>query len=178
MPKNSPRAKKVIIDTSSLISLVHGELLESVLSGFEVVVTKTVLSELEETAQFEDEGGEAAATVLKHQDELKISKAPREGVREVLTGSLDIGEATCIVLAKARGEGIDALISDDFKAMAHLEYYSNKEEFDLGPCAVLIRALQLRGDLSKKKAGEAFERIAEKRDWMGRPIYEYGKKFL
>jgi predicted nucleic acid-binding protein len=93
-----------------------------------------------------------------------------------VTSRLNEGEASCVLLAQA--VDIDALISDDLKAMHQLRQYAQIYEFDLGLAAALIQALVLRGKLRKEQALESLERIAERRDWMGRPIYKAYQKIV
>lgn len=173
MPKN---LHKVVLDSSALISLAHGEILDLVLSEFEVTVSRQVLEELEETADYEDADGKAANRVLKDRDSLTIEKVDSEAVEELLTSRVHSGEASCVLLAQE--EEIEAMISDDFDAMNQLEFYSHKFNFQLGLCPVLIQTLVKRKKLTRNQGREIFDRIARKRGWFGRQIYEYGKKML
>lgn len=174
MPKSSP--KKIVLDTSALNSFVHGEVLGKVLDGFELIISDTVLAELRETARYKDEDGKAAKKVIEISSRFTIQKVAERKYEKLLTGRVDEGEASCIPLA--RGEEVDALITDDFRAAHHLRTYSRKYDFDLGLCATLLKALNTRGILEEEETKAVFETMASKRGWIGRPIYEYGKDLL
>ncbi len=167
---------KVVLDYSALISLAHGEILDLVLSEFEILVSKQVIEELEATSRYKDVDGKAASQVIRNKDQLKIKKVNQEKVENLLTSKIHLGEATCILIAQE--EVIEALISDEFDTMYQLEYYSNKYSFDLGLYSTLIKALILRGELTKDEGKKIFDQIAQKRNWIGRKIYEYEKKGL
>ena len=61
MPTSS---RKVVIDSSALISLAHGSVLEIVLKEFQIITSSVVWRELEATAKFDDPDGRAAHHVL------------------------------------------------------------------------------------------------------------------
>ena len=167
---------RIVLDTSALISLAHGSILDLVLAEFQAITSDIVVEELKKTAQYEDPDGKAAEQVLERKERLEIREVGKGELEKLLSSRIDAGEASCVVLAK--GKGIKALISDDFDAMHQLEYYSKEYRFELGLCAVLVKALVLRGKLEKKQGEEIFEKIAAKRGWIGRQIYEYGKGLL
>jgi len=173
LPKSSPR---IVVDTSALISLAHGSVLDLALEEFHFIVSDIVIKELEETSQYSDPDGKAAQEVLKRRSKLEIREVKPERFRSFLSGRVDPGEASCLVLAQI--EEVKAFISDDFHAMHKLEYYSKKYSIKLGLCATLIKALTLKGRLSREEAIKIFDKIAQRRGWLGKAIYEYGKRLL
>lgn len=166
MPKS---LRKVVVDTSALISFALGGLLERVAHAFHVVVSQHVIDELQQTASFPDEIGKTATSVLKHVNQFEIRIVNPAEVQALITSRIDRGEASCLVLAQAKD--VSALISDDFRALHQLRHHAERHGFNLGLGAVLIHTLVLRGTLSRDEALNALERIALKRDWFGRPIY-------
>lgn len=167
---------KIAVDTAALISLVHGGILDLVLSQFKVIVSNVIMEELERVTKFKDSDGRAAKKVLKKKDKLEIQQVTKNELSEFLSTRVNPGEASCIVIAKKKD--VKVLISDDFKAMAELEYHSKTHNFKVGLCAALIRTLMLRKKLKKDEARKIFEKIGNRRNWIGRPIYEYGKKLF
>jgi len=167
---------KIAVDTASLISLVHGGILDLVLSGFKVIVSNIIMEELERVAKFKDSDGRAAKRVLSKKDELEIQEVAKNELSEFLSTRINPGEASCIVIAKKKE--VKVLISDDFKAMAELEYYSKRYNFKVGLCSALIKTLMLRKKLKRDEARKIFEKIGNRRNWIGKPIYEYGKERL
>ncbi len=166
MPASSPR---LVLDTSSLVSLVHGDLLDRTLVEFRVIISNVVRDELQQMSAFDDADGRAATDVLARLDDLDQRTVEQAEVEPLRTSKIDAGEASCVVLAQA--PDVAALISDDVDAMHQMQAYANKYGFDLGLGAVVVHALWKRGRLSQAEALERLDRIAERRDWMGRPIY-------
>jgi len=167
---------KIAVDTAALISLVHGDILDLVLSQFKVIVSNVIMEELERVMKFKDPDGRAAKKILSKKDVLEIQEVTKNELDKFLSARVDPGEASCIVIAKKRD--VKTLISDDFKAMAELAYYSKKYNFKVGLCSALIKTLMLRKKLKKGEAIKIFERIGNRRNWIGKPIYEYGKEML
>ncbi len=167
---------KIAVVTAAPISLVHGDILDLVLSQFKVIVSNIMIEELERVMKFKDPDGRAAKKILSKKDELEIQEVTKNELDKFLSARIDPGKASCIVIARKRN--VKALISDDFKAMAELEYYSKKYNFKVGLCSALIEALMLRKKLKKGETIKIFERIGNRRNWIGRPIYEYGKERL
>ncbi len=166
--------RKVVIDSSALISLAHGEVLSLAVQEFQLIISKQVLAELEATAKFNDLDGHAAQHVLAHRELLTISDVSEIDFQEYMGRKVHAGEASCVALARQA----EALICDDFDALPYLEPHSHKLGIVVGLCSMLIQALVIRGKLTKDEARAVFERIAEKRGWLGRPLYEYGRKLL
>ena len=158
-----------MLDTSSLVSLVHGDLLDRTLAEFCVIISNFVRDELHQMSAFDDADGRAATDVLARLDDLDLREVARAEVDPLRTSKVDEGEASCVVLAQ--GPDAAALISDDVDAMHQLQAYANKHGFDLGLGAVVVHALRKRGRLSQADALERLDRIAARRGWMGRPIY-------
>lgn len=171
MPASS---RKVVIDNSALISLAHGSILEIVLKEFHVITSGIVWQELEATARFDDLDGQAARQVLSCRGSLTVLDVPSRDFQEYLGRRVHVGEDSCIVLAPQA----EAFICDDFDALPYLEVHCRKLGIEIGLCSVLIQTLVWQGKLTPEEAHGVFDRIAEPRGWLGRPIYEYGKKLL
>ena len=158
-----------MLDTSALVSLAHGDLLDLALAEFHVTISNYVRDELRQMSAFDDPDGRAATDVLARLDDLDLQEVARAEVGPLRTSKIDAGEASCVVLAQ--DPHVAALISDDFAAMHQMQAYAQKHGFDLGLGAVVVHALLKRGRLSQDDALGRLDRIAEQRGWMGRPIY-------
>lgn len=167
---------KIAVDTATLISLVHGGILNLVLFQFKVIISDVIVEELERIAKFKDPDGRAAKKILSKKDKLETQEIAKNELSEFLSTRVNPGEASCIVIAKKKE--VKVLISDDFKAMAELEYHSKKHNFKVGLCSALIKTLMLRKKLKRDEARKIFEKIGNRRNWIGKPIYEYGKERL
>ncbi len=173
MPKN---LRRVVIDSSALISLAHGRLLEQALREFDIATSTWVLQELEQTARFADPDGQAAQAVLAQRALLKVVDVSEADFRNYLGRKVHTGEASCLHLAHQ--QEADAFICDDFDALPYLTHHCQRLGIEVGLCSVVIQALILRGKLTPEQGRAAFDRIAERRNWLGRPLYEYGKQLL
>jgi predicted nucleic acid-binding protein len=160
----------LVIDTSAFVSLAVGGVLDPVLTEFEVVTTEAVIDELEETAEYDDRHGQAASAVVGCADRFGVVDVDGESVA---TSRIDAGEASCV--AAVRETTADFLITDDFRALPELRQLVDVE-VALSP--IVLRALVKRGALSEDEAKDAFETIAEGRDWLGAPIYRYARRLF
>lgn len=168
--------RKIVMDSSALISLVHGGLLDLVLKEFAILISEQVLQELKQTAKFDDPDGQAAKEVLARRKFFTIVEVPKAGFQSYLGRKVHEGEASCLPLVSQ--QDADAFICDDFDALPYLEVHCRELGIEVGLCSVLIQALILRGELTLEEGHAAFDGIAAKRGWLGRPLYEYGKKAL
>lgn len=160
----------VVVDTSALISLAVGAVLDQTLASFDVVTTSTVIEELEETAEYDDRHGTAATTVLRQTDALTVQDADGAPFE---TSRVDTGEASCV--AAARDVDAAFLVTDDYRALPELEGLVDAEVV-VSP--IVLRALVKRDALSSEAAETAFETIATGRDWLDAPIYRYARRLF
>ena len=88
-------------DTSALISLGHTELIGLIIENFKILVTKTIISELEDIAKTNDKDGKAAEKWLAASKYLKIISAEkkRHGEDELFEISKfsKIGPRKCVI---------------------------------------------------------------------------------
>jgi len=157
----------LVTDTSALISLAVGSVLSETVAEFDLATTATVRSELTQTAEYDDRHGEAATTVLQHQDKIETIET---GGEQFVTSRIDTGEASCVALTRA--VETDFFVTDDFRALPEIEVVVEAEAV-LSP--FLVRALADRGVLSRATAQTAFDTIVEERDWIDAPIYRYAQ---
>jgi len=67
------------------------------------------------------------------------------------------------------------LLTDDFRALGEIEKQIG-EMVVLSP--IILKVLTLRGIIDKRQALTKLDEMAERRDWLGRPIYRYAKKYF
>ncbi|GAA0250441.1 hypothetical protein ACFFQF_32450 [Haladaptatus pallidirubidus] len=160
----------LVIDTSAFISLAIGDVLDDVLTEYDVVTTTLVIDELESTAEYDDVHGHGAVTVLERSDRIEILDIPAP---ELSSSRIDAGEASCV----AAIEETDAafLITDDFRALPEL---TTLVSADVALSPILLRALIKRGALTDSEARSALDTIARDRDWLGAPIYRYAQRLF
>jgi len=153
----------LVADTSALVSLQHAAVLDAVLAKWDVTTTETVLAELRDTASYDDGDARAAAAVLERESEFSV-----RSVDDALTSSrIDPGEGSCAVLA--RESGPDFLLTDDLRALPELQR-AVSAEVAISP--IVLCALVARGVLERSDALSRLETLAERRSWLGAPLYD------
>lgn len=160
----------LVLDTSALISLAVGGVLDPAFDEFSVATTTLVRDELVETGEYDDRHGRAARAVLDREDRIEVTDVTGEAF---VTSRIDAGEASCVAAVRE----LDAafLVTDDFRALPELQRVV-PVEVALSP--IVLRALVKRGALSENEARTAFDAIAEGRDWLGAPIYRYARRLF
>jgi predicted nucleic acid-binding protein len=159
----------LVADTSALVSVATADLLETVLAEFDVHTTERVVIELEETADYPDSHGNAANEVLNIQEALTVHTIDNH----LESARIDEGEGSCAILAN----DLDApyLLTDDLRALPELETATNAQ---VAISPLVLRALVKRGVLDDDEARQRLERLAEKRDWLGAPIYRHARQLF
>lgn len=165
------RKISLVADASALVSLASVSLLSLVLNEFDVVVSDVVVRELKEMCTYANSHGNAANEVLRNIDRIKEKKA--SNYQRFKTSRIDAGEASCLELIES-GEQ-DYLLTDDFRALGEIEKQIG-EMVVLSP--IILKVLALRGIIDKRQALTKLDEMAERRDWFGRPIYRYAKKYF
>lgn len=170
---------KVVMDTSSLVSLEMIGLLRRALKMVEITVPKVVVEELEEIGKFSDPEGKAADSVLKLANERKILAVEIRNVKEVnrlLSSDVDKGEASCLVCCVENG--IKNLIMDDVDAAYELEGMSLAGEVKLKISVAMIVELMRKKIISKRTAASGIKKMVKLRGWEGGVLKVLATKYL
>lgn len=159
----------IVADTSVLVSLAAGDVLDLPLDAFDVHTTETVIDELRDTAKYDDSHGRAATAVLDTSDRLTINavETPIESAR------IDRGEGSCTALA--RTYGADFLLTDDLRALPELE---GAVDSQVAISPIVLRALVIDGRLTREEALDQLDGLAHRRDWFGAPIYRRARRLF
>ncbi|MFC6989628.1 hypothetical protein ACFQJD_14640 [Haloplanus sp. GCM10025708] len=152
----------IVADTSSLISLASIDLLDTLLTEFDVHTTELVLEELAETSEYNDRHGEAAQIVLDQRDQITIHDIQGE----FTSSRVDEGEGSCALLTKEKEA--EFLITDDLRALPELQTVADAK---VAISPIVLKALVQRDVLTVERAREKLDVLAENRDWLGAPIY-------
>lgn len=160
----------IVADASALVSLATGETLDVVLAEFDVATTETVLDELAATAEFDDASGNAARSVLDRPDHLGVHGVTSPGIE---SNRIDAGEGSCLALCRE----LDAafLVTDDVRALPELQVLADAR---VAISPIVLRALVDRGCLSPDEALDPLDRIADRRSWLGAPIYRRARSLF
>lgn len=160
----------IVVDTSAFVSLGVGDVLRPVVGEFDLGTTTSVVAELEETAEYDDRHGRAAAVTLDLVSEVTVVDSTDESL---VTSRIDAGEASCV--AAIRDHGAAFLVTDDFRALPELRALV---DVDVALSPILLRASVNRGVLTEGEARTALQTIAGERDWLGAPIYRYARRLF
>lgn len=158
--------KKAIADTSALVSMAFSGQLELVATTIRLSVPGQVKKELEELAQFEDEKGKAAKTILELIKNNKISLQAVAGSKKtesLVNKNIHYGEAECFQLAVE--QKISVLLLDDLNASYALDGLSKARSISLKLSAAAIIELVNQQKISKKQAKESLLRMVQHRSW-------------
>lgn len=161
----------IVADTSALVSIATIDLLDTFLTEFEVHTTETVIEELEDTAEYNDNHGTAAGRVLDHSPD-------RITVHQVDNGAfsssrIDHGEGSCALLTTERETRF--LITDDLRALPELRTVADA---NVAISPIVLKALLKRNVLEQDEAREKLDQLADQRDWLGAPIYRRAQDLL
>lgn len=165
----------IVADTSALVTLAAADVLATVCSEFDVHTTDVVVSELEETAAYDDEHGSAAQACLDRLDAITVHDvgAAGDGEQQIQSSSVDAGEGSCVRLAREGGAAF--LLTDDLRALPELRALTDAQ---VAISPIVLRALVEREVIEPDDARERLEAVAETRSWLGSPIYRRARSLL
>lgn len=153
----------IVADTSALISIAAIDTLELFLTEFDVHTTETVVQELEETSDYEDNHGAAAELVLENLDLMRLH---RNQSGDFSSSRVDQGEGSCALLTNDLEA--EFLITDDLRALPELQAVVDAR---VAISPIVLRALVQRDVIESEEATRRLTMLAESRDWLGKPIY-------
>lgn len=160
----------LVADTSALVSLATADLLPTVLAEFDVHTTETVIAELKDTAEYDDQSGDAARRVLRHREHLTVHTVDE---LEFESSRIDAGEGSCAVLT--RDEAVDFLLTDDLRALPELQ---SLVAVRVAISPIVLKALVNRGSITRCEARPKLEEMANARDWLEAPIYRRAQQLF
>ena len=164
--EESSEKKEYIFDTSALISLGAIKVMDDVLKLARIIITTSIIKELEEFAKYEDEYGKASKEVLKYKDKFIVKKTEiKESIEYIQKTDNELYN-----LAKIRSS---TLITDDIKFSRHLN-----GKIDTRFSTFFLTLLVSSRHLSKEKALELLEKLRGVRNWRNNIIYLITKNQL
>lgn len=132
-----------------------------------MITTSQVVEELEDMQGFEDRLAEEAESILSHiyEERLKVVEISEEKLDEVISRSVDKGEASCFICAKETKTKF--LVMDYVEADSSLEAEAMREGIHQRISVAVIVELLQKGVISKRKVRKALDDLIEDRDWKG-----------
>lgn len=158
---------KIVMDTSSLLSLEFMGILEDSFEITDVYITNTVEAELEEIASYKDEKSRLAKNVLKFVSggNIKCINIKNEAFSKYLSRNVDAGEASCLALCIL--EDIFLLITDDADAAYSLGRIAMQERIKIRICVAVLMELIKTGIITKIEATTKMKNLIKQRSWEG-----------
>lgn len=154
---------RIVIDTSGLLSLAAGNILELATQFFDFIIPVRVKEELNGISKNNDFEANLAKNVLFHIDrEIKVIDSYKISEQ---------GELECAYLANELDD-VEFLITDDTKVLEKLEKISKKE---VNFSTLIVYSLCLSGKLNKEKGWKVIERVGVKRNWKDNIMFEQAK---
>lgn len=169
---------KIVVDTSSLLSLEFMGILDDTFSIADVYITSIVEEELKEIATFDDEKSHTAKRILKLIQDRKIKcfKVKDEAFSKYLSRGVDAGEASCLALCVSNN--IPFLITDDVDAVYHLGRTGMQKGIKIRICVAVLMELIKSDKISKSEAKEKLYGLIKKRGWEGGVLEVLVKKYM
>lgn len=151
----------VVADTSALVSLgtvadFDPDLLGMLLTDHQVAVPELVVSELRETAAYDDRAADAARSVLDRTSALEIQETTLDE-----DFPLDDGENAAVTLANDRSA--TQILCDEFNRLALV--HASLADTRLVTTPTLLTAFVRNERLTITEAGELLEAMSEARSW-------------
>ncbi|ELY55472.1 hypothetical protein C491_17202 [Natronococcus amylolyticus DSM 10524] len=165
---------RLVADTSALVSLASTAesrrvALPVLLDGYDVAVPEQVVDELEQLAEYDDEDGAAARTLLDARDRLTVRAVDLDP-----DFPLDDGENAAVQLA----DRLEApfFYCDEYNQLALI--HASLADAQLVTTPRLLKAFVVHEDLSKATAKALLEAIADRRSWDGNAyVYQATRLF-
>jgi rRNA-processing protein FCF1 len=157
---------KIIFDTSALLSLAAGEIIEKTIKHLPCIIPERVAAELKGLARNNDFEGNLAKEIL-------IYTGKDIEIRQAHKTSLE-GEIECAYLAQ-HNKDIEFLITDDITALPQLQKLCTKQ-IHFSP--IIVYTLYVKKKITKKQAHHILERMRVKRNWKDNFIFTQAKLLL
>lgn len=138
---------KLAFDTAALVSLGHTDLIKHISSTYDIIVTQTILDELNDISQFNDDDAIAAKKWIAISKRFIVKPAKK----------MKHGEDELFIICTQ--EKID-LVSDDIKAVKKF-----KKDVDCYFSVHIVYALYARNVITKPKAIIEITKMKHERSW-------------
>ena len=154
---------EIAIDTSALLSLEAGGVLEIAVEKLDFIISPRIKEELTGLSKNNDFEGNLAKNVIEYIDnEIKVVEPSKR---------FEEGELEIAYLAKEKSD-IEFIITDDVAAREKMEKISNKP---IRFSTMIVYALCLKGIKTFDQGWKIMERMAVKRVWKDNLIFESAK---
>ncbi|MBL7169802.1 MAG: hypothetical protein ISS48_02190 [Candidatus Aenigmarchaeota archaeon] len=170
---------RVVIGTSSLISLELIGLIEKSLEIIEITIPEAVKNELKELGRYQDKEGKSAKKTLSLINKGKIKAVKirnQKKAKELLSKNVDYGESECFVCCIEND--IKLLIMDDIGAAYELEGLAISKDIKMKISVAVLVELQREKIINKKQLSSYAKKLVKTREWEGGVLEILSKKYL
>ena len=169
---------KIVVDTSSLLSIGFMEVLDETFDIAEVYITSIVLKELKEIAGYDDEKSDTAKRIMElvKDGKIKCFHIKDEQFSEYISINVDAGEASCLALCIS--ETVQFLITDDADAAYSLGRIAMQRGIKIRICVAVLMELVKAGIITGSDAKEKMNKLIQQRGWEGGVLEVLVRKYL
>ncbi len=156
---------KLVVDTSALLSLSCSKFFDVILETNEIIITQSVINELNEFARYADFLGIKAKEVLR---EKFVVRNPKQTV------SIGLEKAESEVISLAIQDKCIALTDDAHAARVVLE----KLKFEAKPSFYLLLLLHKQNKITKEDLITEMQLMLKQRNWLSGALWEYAVSLI
>ena len=171
--------KKVVMDTSSLISLQLIGILQESFKIIRVIIPKAVEKEINEISVYKDKEGKSANKILEFVTNgviEVIEVANKNKVDNLLSKNIDFGEAECFIACNE--QNADVLIMDDVDAAYSLEGLAIANRIKIKISVAVLIELYNEKIITKLELKSFVDSLIKIREWEGGVLEVLGRKYL
>ncbi len=156
---------KLVADTSALLSLACSRFFDDILENNEILITQSVVKELNEFAHYADFLGIKAKEVLRKK---LVVQNPTQIIR------IGLEQAESEVISLALQHKCNALTDDAHAARVAAE----KLKFLVKPSFYLLLLLYKKNKISKADLINDIQLTLKQRNWLGGALWEYAASII
>ncbi len=171
--------KKIVMDTSSLISLQMIGILQQSFKIMKIIIPKAVEKEINEISSYKDMEGKSADKILEH---IKngiievVGVKNKKKVENLLSRNINFGEAECFVACLE--QNVSILIMDDVDAAYSLEGLTIANRIKIKISVAVLIELWKEKIITKSELKSFVDSLIKIREWEGGVLEVLGRKYL
>ncbi|MEK6970236.1 MAG: hypothetical protein AABW68_00915 [archaeon] len=158
--------KRVVADTSALISLAYSGYLDKACETIEINIPAPVKIELDEIASYSDKLAKMArdCILLLQKKKIKIHDKPiSTKATKYLNSKVDLGEAACFELATE--QNIPSILMDDIAAATALYGLALSKKITIKLSIAALIELKNQNKMTQPELRKGLEAMIQNREW-------------
>ncbi|NCN39198.1 MAG: hypothetical protein COY38_05280 [Candidatus Aenigmarchaeota archaeon CG_4_10_14_0_8_um_filter_37_24] len=170
---------KVVMDTSSLVTLELIGILEKSFEITEIIIPEIVKAELIEISSYQDKEGKTAKNILNliNGGKIKIIKVKdKKKAHSLLSRNVNEGESECIVCCNENS--VKTLVMDDVDAAYELEGFAISNGIKMKISVAVLVELHRNKIINRDELKKYVKKMIKTREWEGGILEVLAKKYL